>query len=91
MTIKKFKNGNFSIRIEEGEFENTWAFVVALCDSAEADFTLVGEDAFNTGGYYILYNCNTCKFYNVLDEPVKAGTMRLYGYKDEERREELEW
>lgn len=68
MIITKYKNGNFRVRKEDIDDEN---LIVALCNSAELDFELVGEEyclGNAIGMAYDLYNANTGLTYSVTSE-----------------------
>lgn len=77
MVITKFNNGNFRVKREWGDDEN---LIVALCNSAELDFTPLGEEyclGNALGMAQDLYNWNTGKTYMIThDKAVKWKYMR---------------
>lgn len=80
MVITKFSNGNFRVKREWGDDEN---LIVALCNSAELDFTPLGEEYClgNTLGMaQDLYNCNTGKTYMIkgIEYPDEEGWYMDY-------------
>lgn len=92
MKIKKYANGNFTVKIEP-EYDSEKNLIVALCNSHELDFTIAGEPGSmgNWDMFYPLYNYNTDLVYFISGddcERYEAGqTVRLYGHKpdDDER------
>lgn len=71
MYIKKFKNGNFNVR-REPEYKDDTNLIVALCNSAELDFSLPqgkeGEPyclGNAIGMAQDLYNANTGRTYMI--------------------------
>jgi hypothetical protein len=85
MIIKKFKNGNFHVTAEGEEMDLN--MIEVLCNSPELDFDVYGNEALNTGYYYILVNYGTRRFYNILRSDLirwhMGGNVKLIGYKDD--------
>lgn len=86
MIIKKFKNGNFHVTAEGEEMDLN--MIEVLCNSPELDFDVYGNEALNTGYYYILVNYSTRRFYNIpRSDFIKwhmGGIVKLVGYKNDD-------
>jgi len=94
MKIKRFKNGNFSVRIEESDNKyphylerNDFELIIDLCDSIELDFCIAGDEqcVSNYDMCYPLYNANTDMMYYPTGSDVadyaNGKAVRLCGRK----------
>lgn len=94
MQIKKFKNGNFSVRIEASDNKYThylerdnFELIIDLCNSAELDFCIAGDEQCvgNFDMCYPLYNANTDMMYYPTGSDVtdyaNGKVVKLYGRK----------
>jgi hypothetical protein len=93
MKIVAFKNGNFNVKKEDGDFD----LLESLIYSAELDFQVAGDEgcATNYDMYYPLYNAYTDKLYLVLGSEMasfeEGKTIKLIGHVlSEDERKEIE-
>lgn len=96
MIVKKFKNGNYNVKMEKDDFNQESTLVNLLWALGDHDCQLFGDEYClgNAVGMAVdLYDCYTDKLvripYFVLDELETGKTVKLYARKlDEFNREE---
>lgn len=94
MIIKKFKNGNFSVKMEASDNKyphylerDDFELIIDLCNSIELDFCIAGDEQCigNFDMCYPLYNAYTDMMYyptgSDVSDYANGKTVKLYGQK----------
>lgn len=98
MIVKKFKNGNYNVKMEPDDFNSESTLINLLWALGDHDCTLFGDEYClgNAIGMAVdVYDCYTDKLvripYFILDDLKMGKTVKLYARKlDEFDREEYD-